>query len=171
VAQVRPWVRYWARMFDIYLFGIVVAIVIVIANPHAFDDKDSEQMFGLCLIFGWVFVESLFISTIGNTPGKWLLKTQLVPPAGVTPSYSIALSRSLKVWWRGLGIGFPIASLITLIVAHRNMHKNSVTSWDQEDGFTVVHHRIGPLRVVVAVVFFLSFLLLVVVGNAADANN
>lgn len=169
VAQVRPWVRYWARMFDIYLFCIVAGVVIAVANPDAFNEKGSEQAFALFAIFGWVFIESLFLSTIGTTPGKWLFKTQLVPPSGTKPSYSSALSRSFKVWWRGLGIGFPIASLITLIVAHGNITKNGVTSWDKDDGFTVVHHRIGPLRVIVAIVFFLAFLLLIVVGNAANA--
>ncbi|QOJ19448.1 MAG: zinc ribbon domain-containing protein [Gammaproteobacteria bacterium] len=27
VAQIRPWIRYWARMFDLYLISIVSGIV------------------------------------------------------------------------------------------------------------------------------------------------
>lgn len=169
VAQVRPWVRYWARNFDIYLACIVAGLTIGIINPHALDEKGSEQLFGLAVIFTWVFIESLFLSTAGNTPGKWLFKTRIVPLSGTKLDYSTALSRSFKVWWRGLGIGFPLASLITLSVAHGKLTKNGVTSWDRDDGFTVVHERIGPLRVLVAIVFFVGFLLLVVVGSAANA--
>ena len=169
VAQVRPWVRYWARMFDIYLACIVAGLTIGILNPDAFNEKSSDQLFGLVVIFAWVFIEALFLSTAGNTPGKWLFKTRIVPPSGAKLDYSAALSRSFKVWWRGLGIGFPLASLITLIVAHGNLTKNGTTSWDRDDGFAVVHERIGPLRVLVAIVFFVGFLLLVVVGNAANA--
>ena len=169
VSQVRPWVRYWARMFDIYLACIVGGLAIGILNPNAFAEPGSDQLFGLAVIFAWVFIEALFLSTAGTTPGKWLFKTRIVPPHGSSLDYSAALSRSFKVWWRGLGIGFPLASLITLIVAHGKLTKNGVTTWDRDDGFTVTHERIGALRVMVAVVFFTGFLLLIVVGNAANA--
>jgi len=168
VAQVRPWVRYWARMFDIYLAAIAGGIVVGILNPDAFNGQGSGQLFGLLGIFAWVFIESLLLSTTGTTPGKWLFKTRLIPPSGEKPDYSTALSRSFKVWWRGLGIGFPLASLITLLVAHGKLTKNGTTTWDEEDGFSVAHERIGPLRVIVAVIFFIGFLLLAVVGNEAN---
>lgn len=169
VAQVRPWVRYWARMFDIHLVAIVGGIAIGIFNPDAFNKKGGDLLFGLVVVFAWVFIESLFLSTVGTTPGKWLFKTRLIPPSGGKLDYSTALSRSFKVWWRGLGIGFPLAITITLIVAYRNLKKNGATTWDRDDGFTVVHDRIGLLRVIVAVAFFVSILMLIVVGNAANA--
>ena len=168
VAQVRPWVRYWARMFDIYLAAILGGIVIGIFNPDAFNEKGSDQLFGLVVVFAWVFIESLLLSTIGTTPGKWLLKTRIIPPSGETPSFSAALSRSFKVWLRGLGIGFPIATVITCIVAHGKLTKSGSTTWDSEDGFTVVHGRIGSLRAIVAVTFFIGFLLLVIVGSKGN---
>ncbi|SBV37673.1 Putative membrane protein/domain protein (modular protein) [uncultured Stenotrophomonas sp.] len=169
VPQVRPWVRYWARMFDIYLASIVAGFAIGILNPNAFNEKGSDQLFALVVIFAWVFIEAIFLSTVGTTPGKWLFKTRIVPPHGGTLDYSTALSRSFKVWWRGLGIGFPLASLITLIVAHGKLTKNGITTWDRDDGFTITHERIGVLRVLVAIVFFTGFLLLIIVGNAANA--
>jgi uncharacterized RDD family membrane protein YckC len=169
VSQVRPWVRYWARMFDIYLAAIVGGLAIGFLNPDAFTEPGSDQLFGLAVVFAWVFIEALFLSTAGTTPGKWLFKTRIVPPHGSALDYSTALSRSFKVWWRGLGIGFPLASLITLIVAHGKLTKNGVTTWDRDDGFTITHERIGALRVIVAIVFFTGFLMLVVVGSAANA--
>lgn len=169
VPQVRPWVRYWARMFDIYLAAIVGGVAIGFLNPDAFTEPGSDQLYGLAIVFSWVFIEALFLSTAGTTPGKWLFKTRIVAPHGNALDYSTALSRSFKVWWRGLGIGFPLASLITLIVAHGKLTKNGVTTWDRDDGFTITHERIGALRVIVAVVFFTGFLMLVVVGSAANA--
>lgn len=169
VAQVRPWVRYWARMFDIYLAAIVGGLVIGIFSPNAFDKPGSEQILGLIIVFAWVFIESLLLSTMGTTPGKWFFKTSLIPPSGEKPDFSTALSRSFKVWWRGLGIGFPLASLITLIVAHGKLKKNGITTWDEDIGFTVVHERIGPVRIIVATILFMSFLLFAVIGSAANA--
>lgn len=168
VVQVRPWVRYWARMMDIYLISIVVGVTIGVIAPDALNEKGADQLFGLACIFAWVFVESLLLSTIGTTPGKWLLRTRLIPPAGTALSYSIALSRSFKVWWRGLGIGFPLVGFFTMIVAHGNLTKNGITSWDKDDGFTVVHHRIGPLRIIVAVAFCAAFFAMMIVGSLAD---
>lgn len=169
VVQVRPWVRYWARMFDLYLAGIVVGIAVVIFYPDAFNENASDQLFGFAILFAWVFLESLFLSTVGTTPGKWLFKTRLIPPKGGKPDFSTALSRSFKVWWRGLGIGFPLVSLITLIVAYRNLTKNGVTTWDKDDGFSVTHDRIGPLRVIFATIFFFGFLALAVYGSMDNA--
>lgn len=120
VAQVRPWVRYWARMFDLYLAAIVGGIVIGLFNPDAFNEKGSDQIFGLGVVFAWVFIESFLLSTTGTTPGKWLFKTYLIPPSGEKPDFFVALSRSFRVWWRGLGIGLPIATLFTCSVAHGN---------------------------------------------------
>ena len=168
VSQVRPWIRYWARMFDIYLAVVIGAIAVGIFNPEAFDKKGSDQLFALAVIFAWVFIESLFLSTTGATPGKWLFRIRLIAPSGQKPDYSTALSRSFKVWWRGLGIGFPLASLITLAVAHGKLTKNETTTWDKDDGFTVLHERIGPLRVIFAVTFFVGFLVLAVLGSVAN---
>ena len=57
VVKVRPWVRYWARMFDIYLAAIVGGLAIGFLNPDAFNEKGSDQLFGIVVIFVWVFVE------------------------------------------------------------------------------------------------------------------
>ena len=171
VAQIRPWVRYWARMFDLYLISIVSGIIISILYPDALSEQNSDQfdrLFGFTVFLVWVFIESLFLSTPGTTPGKWLFKIRLIPPSGKTPDYSTAFSRSFKVWWCGLGIGFPLISLMTLIVSYNKLTKNGITSWDRDNGFTVAHERIGPLRVIFAIAFFVSFLLLVAIGSTID---
>lgn len=142
-----------------------------ILYPDAFSEQISDQfdqLFGLAVFFAWVFIESLFLSTIGTTPGKWLFKIRLIPPSGETPDYSTALSRSFKVWWLGFGIGFPLVSFITLLVSYNKLTKNGITRWDRDSGFTVAHERIGPLRVIFAIVFFVSFLLLAAIGSTID---
>ncbi|MDR7134559.1 putative RDD family membrane protein YckC [Lysobacter niastensis] len=152
-------------MFDIYLTCIVIGLAIGILSPDAFNET-NDLLVSIACLFAWVFVEALFLSTAGTTPGKWLFRTRVVPATGAKLDYSSALSRSFKVWWRGLGIGFPLASIITLFVAHGNLTKNGVTSWDRDDGINIVHDRIGPLRVLVAIIFFLGFLMLVALGSA-----
>lgn len=168
-AQVRPWVRYWARMFDLCLFGLPAGFLLVFLAPQVFSQKGTDSLLWILLLFAWIPIESLLLSAFGSTPGKWLFRIKLLYREGSEIPYSVALSRSSKVWWRGLGIGFPLISLITLAVAYRRLTRNSVTSWDREDKFVVSHERIGMPRVIGAVVFFLLYFFLIALGSVANA--
>ena len=161
---VRPWVRYWARTFDIYLFSVVGGIVLGMLAPEA-AIRINPFLLSLIFIFAWIFVESFLLSTIHTTPGKWLLKTTLTKPTGPPISFSVAMERSFTVWWRGLGTGFPIASLITCALAYSRLTERRVTSWDQELGYEVSHATIGSLRVMGAIFFFLAMGILQFMGT------
>jgi uncharacterized RDD family membrane protein YckC len=166
VAQVRPWVRYWARMFDIYVFSIIVGIVLAMLAPRFLSQGSNEYLLGMVIVFLWVFVEALLISAFGTTPGKWLLKVKIGQTLGEPINFSQALNRSLKVWWRGLGTGFPFATLITLAIQHGRLKNNGITSWDREGDFVIAHEKIGVVRVCATVIFFFLFFLLIAVANA-----
>lgn len=165
---VRPWVRYWARMFDVYSFSLIGGVILAFTAPQ-FLAKQNEYVLGMLLVFAWVFVEALLLSSFQTTPGKWLFKTNIALTSGSPIGFSQALARSLKVWWRGFGIGFPITAVITMIIAHSRLTRNGITSWDKDDGFSVTHETIGVPRVLAAVAFFLVFLVVVAIGNSANS--
>jgi uncharacterized RDD family membrane protein YckC len=158
IQQIRPWVRYWARMLDINLFAMFFWTAM---SYYPYDISDiSTTLIPMVMLFSWVFVESVLLFTIGTTPGKWLLKIKLTNADGKKISFPNAMQRSFLVWWRGLGTGFPIASLWTLITAETNLKKNGITSWDREGNFIVTHERIGALRTIIVIFFFiLSFII------------
>lgn len=160
--QVRPWVRYWARMVDICIFGFVAGIGLLLFFPEFMLDPDADAILGMLILFLWVFVEPLVLLAFGTTPGKWLLKTKVLSTNGSSFDYGSLLSRSAKVWWRGLGVGFPIVSLVTLIVAYSRLSSKGITSWDREGHFFVMHEKIGAARVIATIVlllFFFAFLM------------
>lgn len=169
VAQVRPWVRYWARMFDVMLFSLPAGLLIGLLFPYAFTEPGSDQLLGILILFIWVFVESMLIVAFGTTPGKWLFRTRFVLTSGTTFTFSEALSRSIKVWWRGLGTGFPLVSLITMIVAYNKLTNNQRTSWDKDAGIIIKHERIGVPRLIVAIAFFILYFALIAAGSAIYA--
>jgi hypothetical protein len=82
--------------------------------------------------------------------GKSLLKIRLKLGTNNSIPIRLALARSVKVWWRGLAAGIPFVSLITLSHCESDLTENSATSWDMEGGFSVVHEKIGKLRVAIA---------------------
>jgi len=164
VSQIRPWVRYIARMIDVSIGGMVIVIVLVLLYPAVLDTP--ELMLNMLVLFLWVFVEATLLSTWGTTPGKWLLKTRLRNAQGEKPTFSEALTRSFRVWWRGMGTGFPIASLITTLVARGRLKDNGITTWDRDGGFVVTHQKIGIIRIGMGALFFVGLACLI--GSAGQ---
>lgn len=128
------------------------------------EPKDAtfpNLLFGILVVFVWIFIEALLLSTWGNTPGKWLLKTTLRDSAGQKLAFHSGLRRSFSVWWKGLGLGLPIVAAITNILAYRKLTKEGVTSWDRQGGYLVTHEKIGPVRIVLGILWLIGVMLLI----------
>jgi len=160
--QIRPWVRFWARMLDFYLFAFLVNIAIAYTLPILWEVPDA--LFGLVLIFAYVFVEPAMLAGCGTTPGKALLRIRVRKKDGTRLSYSDGLQRSLAVWFRGQGIGIPIIAFYTLFHAYERLKKEGTTSWDKDGQFMVSHQTIGGLRITASVLIFLGFFVLIAIG-------
>lgn len=168
VGEVRPWLRYWARMFDITLLGGVTGIVLEIVAPGALDGKILGNLLGFVCMAAWVLIEPLHLVNSGTTPGKWLFKTRVITSDGRRTTYEDALMRSFRVWWRGLAVGVPLVNLGTMIAAHEHLTNRGVTSWDRDGGFTVVHRRLGPGRVLAIICVAIAFCALIGWGMTLD---
>lgn len=164
----RPWVRYWARMTDIVLFSIPAALMIGWIAPEFLNAPGSDNALGLLIVFLWVFVESALLSVWGTTPGKALLRVRFILTSGTSLSFSQALSRSFKVWWRGLAIGLPIIFLFTANNAYKKLKANQPLSWDAETGIIVMHDKIGAARITALVVIMTIYIGLVVLGSIPE---
>lgn len=162
--QIRPWVRYWARMLDFFLFCFLAGIVLAFVHAPALEMSDT--LFGIVLAFAYVFIEPAMLAGWGTTPGKTLLKVRLRNSAGNKLCYADALSRAFKIWFRGLGLGIPIVALFTQIHAYNRLTEQAVTSWDKDGDFKVSHQTIGAWRTIVAVVIMLGIFFLLAIGNA-----
>lgn len=166
--QVRPWVRYWARMVDIILWAFPAGLFLGVLAPHLVNNSSSDYLVGMLVLLMWAFVEPLCLSVFGTTPGKRLLKIRLVYTSPNELSYGAALSRSVKVWWRGLAAGLPLISLFTLITAYSRLKANGQTSWDAEGGFIVTHQPVGIGRGIL--VLALLFVYFFIIGFISEAS-
>jgi len=162
--QSRPWVRYWARMVDFFLFCFLAGIVLAFVYAPALEMPDV--LFGIVLLFAYVFVEPAMLAAWGTTPGKAILNVRLRNGDGSKLSYADALNRAFKVWFRGEGIGIPIVVLFTQISAYKRLTKQGITSWDEEGAFKVTHRTIGAWRTIVVVLIMLGMFFLMAIGNA-----
>jgi hypothetical protein len=157
-------------MFDVSLFGLLLGAVIAMFFPTAFSGNGSDVAVQMLMLFGWVFVESLLLAAFGTTPGKALFKTHLLLSGSDSIPFILAFYRSLRVWWRGLGAGFMIVTLFTLWHTHTVFTRDSITSWDRELDFVVVHEKIGVPRVVIAVIWFGALFALPILGAVREMS-
>jgi len=158
--KVRPWIRFWARLFDITWTTFLLGFAAGYFYPEEFlqllSKPGGEMLAGLAFLFAWVFIEPILLATLGTTPGKWLFNIRLVPPSSSKPDFSTALARSFDVWWRGLGMGLPLVSLITLLFAFNTLRKHGQTAWDKNGGFTVVHEPLGAGKLLFAILVLMG---------------
>ena len=68
-----------------------------------------------------------------------------------------------------MGTGFPLVSLITMIVAYNKLTNNQRTSWDKDAGIIIKHERIGVPRLIAAIAFFILYFALIAAGSAIYA--
>ncbi|MCB1080632.1 MAG: RDD family protein [Chlamydiia bacterium] len=158
----RPWVRFWARMIDYSLFALILGFIV---GYFRINVGFIEPIFGMTLIFVWVFVETCLIATWGTTPGKWLLRTYVRDRNHRRLSFSEALNRSFSVWWIGMGAGIPIISLITMIVAAVKLSNTGITSWDRRSEYRIFHNKVGVTRTLVVILYFLCYFWLISWGQ------
>lgn len=161
--QIRPWVRYWARTMDIFLWSFLFGIPLVLIYPPALELNDI--LWGILILFAYMPVESIMLSSWGTTPGKALLRIRLRKLTGNKLTYAEALTRSFNVGVKGMGIGIPLIALITLIAAYKNLTKNRITTWDKDGNSHVSHKTVGAIRIIVTILFFFIAFIFFVLGS------
>ncbi len=156
VSQVRPWVRYLARIVDIWVFSVLVGFTAGIYAPSILNVPDIVLTIGI--LFAWVFQESVLLANCGTTPGKWLFKINVRDSKGKKLSFSDALNRSFSVFFKGLGAGIPLISFFALLSSKSKLQRDGVTTWDEDGGYVVTHERIGTARAIAIAVIIVGFL-------------
>lgn len=112
------------------------------------------------------------IGLSGRTPGKWLFGIRIAGPDGGPIGVWRALRREVSVFAYGLGLGLPLVSIVTLILAYRRLKSRGATRWDAGQGILVLHRPEGARqnRLNMVGLFLLGLLLfgLIALGGAAQ---
>jgi hypothetical protein len=132
---------------------------------HELFSKENKQLFGLMLIFLWNFIEAGLIVIWGTTLGKWLLSISVHDQQDSRLNYNQSLGRVMRVYWRGMGIGFPIVNIITQIIAYRELKQNGKTTWDRDSNVIVHHGQLSIMKIVFMVFGFGIIICLIIAGN------
>jgi len=167
-SQRRPWIRYWARITDLFILSIIAGTILGVIYPPIL--QLNSVLFGMMIIFLLNFVEPAMFAIWGTTLGKALFKVRVRNSDGSKLSYSDALGRILKVWIYGDGLGIPFVSLYTLVKSHNQLTNQGITSWDEDKGFVVTHQLLGVWRVIGILTIFAVFFGLMILGSLNKAK-
>jgi uncharacterized RDD family membrane protein YckC len=152
----HPWRRYFARFFDISIFSMSFFIVLGVVFPEWFvntqNQSSNNYLYTFVTFAAYVVFEAIFLNTFGTTLGKLLYGIKLKVNGERQVQFSTALKRSMAVWIRGLGVGIPIITLITLIVAYQTLMKDGEASWDRDFNCQIIHRDYSALRVIVIII-------------------
>jgi uncharacterized RDD family membrane protein YckC len=151
---VRPWVRFWARAIDLFVFGSIIVWVIASAFPWYYVTYGNQYIVSIVVYLIWVFFEALLISKWGCTLGKWLLNTRVQNADGSNLSYSKALKRAFLIFFFGEGLRIPIINLVMNIISYKRLVEQGVTKWDEQEEVFVSHKQLDAPKIVFAIILF-----------------
>ena len=163
-SEPRPWNRLAARLFDYAIWGLVLALLLsemrgLGALPESLAFWVGHPLLAPVLITGtWMPIEALLTAGLQTTPGKWLFGCYL--QFSISDAYASrdthaqlerAVKRAFRVWWEGVGCGFPLVAPILIAVAYEKIAQNQETDWDFAQDCLVTHGPPGVLNAVTGV--------------------
>lgn len=162
----KPWHRWLARILDVNLLGFLGGVAYGLLLPTSAEEaNDIVYAFisaallvpydGLCAALGW------------RTYGKWLLNIHVRTAAGAPLTGIAAATRAGWVALKGLGLGIPIVSLVTMNVQYRALMKQGQTSYDRDEGFLISHGPVSVARWFAIVLSVVITVLVLTLGSLA----
>jgi len=176
--RARPFIRFWARMFDYTAVSVLVFQMSDVLVPQALPGESLTEVFNRymeemqkpeALIFartlflslmGWHFIEAVLIHLYGTTPGKALFGIKVKTENGESVPMKTSLGRSFYVYVMGVGFyQFPFI-LIGMVFSYFRIQSTGNCLWDQHLKIRVENPPLGALRIGLALCAFFALLLL-----------
>jgi uncharacterized RDD family membrane protein YckC len=173
-APVAPWRRYFARMLDTTLHGVVGFILLGFllfsfapVSAQKFFDLFEGPSGRLVDIFLTTLISipigAILLGLSGSTLGKFIFGVRILNSHGLPIGVIAAVKREFHVWFSGLGAGIPFVGLFCAIAAKRRLEADGQTSWDRTGGRRALYRPVGLQQYVLycfgaaAIAFVIAF--------------
>lgn len=147
----HPFRRFAARTLDTTLITLIGGAVLRLG--FRVNVGISLKMVAYCEIIFWLFemmIEPLLISTLGTTPGKWIMGIRVRDmKTGEKLDIKRAYIRALKLAWHGFGFMIPIFTVFKRAMSFMRCRMNDTMPWDE--GINVELIDESPMRIVLVV--------------------
>jgi hypothetical protein len=158
-SEPHPWNRLAARLFDYALWGLILAAVLAelqitgVVSPAYAYWLGHPLLAPVAITASWIPVEALLVAAMHTTPGKWLFGvfiqfsiSDAYAEHDALTRFNRAASRGVRVWWMGVGCGFPLLAPILIAVAYEKVVEDQETPWDSAEDCLVTHVPAGHLN-------------------------
>lgn len=159
----RPWIRFFARVFDINMGTLIIMYIWMYLSPSSYNsiyNLIGTFILGMVLCLIWIVIEAYIISSTGTTLGKWLLNTKVRNVDNSKLTYKSALYRNLTVFMRGMWASVPYLSYIPMVGAYNRLKANNILEWDIIGCSKVVHNRLNVFKVIIFVCSYIALVYL-----------
>ncbi len=176
--NVRPFLRFWARMFDYTIVSVIVFLLSDVSMPQPLDgesfsdllaryiaemQKPEAQLLARTQFFamiGWHFLEGILLHVLGTTPGKALfgIRVRQLDGSRLEPLKSVG--RSFYVYLLGVGFYQVPFILIGMVFSFFRLMSTGDCLWDQHLGAKVEYTKLGPVRIMLAIGAFFVLIML-----------
>ncbi len=176
--QSRPFVRFWARIFDYMVVSVIVFQFSDVSIPQPVPGEGFAELFTRYLaemqkpealllartlflaLIGWHVIEAVLIHLIATTPGKSLFGLTVRTAVGEKVPLLQSLGRSFYVYVMGVGFyQFPFI-VIGMVFSFFRMTSTGKCLWDQQLKLQVENSPLGLVRIVLAICAFSALFLL-----------
>lgn len=148
--------RFWARWFDLYLYGGLWWLTIWATN-RSIEAALGNLWLMFFLYLPWFVLEILMIHCWATTPGKWLLGIRVINEDGSHLSLQQSSRRAARVFFLGIGMGWGVIALICQIFSLVAARRTGKPLWDLVGNHRVETKPLSPLRLAAyVIVLFLS---------------
>lgn len=135
IHNVHPWRRYFARLLDTLLMGVLFYILLGIFLPKlslAIEKTEENRVLDMMLTgFFAMLLNPIVISLTGTTVGKLLFGVGIKDENNNKLPFLTALKREFLVYVKGMAFCIPIINLFTLCSSHTRLKRTGKTSWDE----------------------------------------
>ncbi len=159
VSLPHPWRRWLARTLDLSIYSVLWCAVLgfVFRTPPLARSTGELLLDAIAVLLLNLFLEPLFLSFAGATPGKAVLGLRYTVN-GRRPSYFDALCRTGQVLCGGMGLCIPIYSWIRQYKCYKTVQSGGLLPWEEEGQYTLCSRHWARLPVL-AICFALCFAL------------
>lgn len=176
--NVRPFVRFWARMFDYTLISVIVMLFSDLVPPELEPGESTADFLARVIeqmqspegmahartqffaLIGWHLVEGMLIHLFGTTPGKFLFGIRVAAPDGTKLSPVKGIGRSYFVYVLGVGFYLFPFILIGMIFSFFRILSAGKCLWDQTMDIEVEYAKLSGVRIMLAISAFFVLIVL-----------
>ncbi len=147
--------RFWARWFDLTLYGGIWWICMWAARQNV----EAALLNPWIMFFQfvpWFLLEALLIHYTGTTLGKWLLGLRVTNLDGSRLSLAASTRRALQVMFTGVGFGWGLLALFCQALSYFTAKRLGTTLWDHTGGHRVLAGSHHPIRIITLVFLFFA---------------